>query len=222
MGCHVAVEPWIVRSCPLRSQLISGTHTSAIIVLACVDGRGIFTYINAGRPGSVSNSYTYRHSVMCQEVASGEWLAHLPRTIEGVSVTPFVMADSVFPLEPACIKCYEIGQPSYRRSFNYSLIRIRRVVEQAFGRLKGWWKIMDGRCMVNDPVFARHVSMVCCTFHNVCERHNYAFEPSWLQEERAYIETAPTILQVTAVVRSASSVREAIARHIHHHRPAPQ
>ena len=30
----------------------------AIIVLACVDARGIFTYVNAGRPGSVGDSYT--------------------------------------------------------------------------------------------------------------------------------------------------------------------
>ena len=36
----------------------------AIIVLACVDARGIFTYVNAGRPGSVGDSYTYRHSLL--------------------------------------------------------------------------------------------------------------------------------------------------------------
>ena len=29
---------------------------TAIIVLACVDARGIFTYVNAGRPGSVGDS----------------------------------------------------------------------------------------------------------------------------------------------------------------------
>ena len=45
----------------------------AIIVLACVDARGIFTYVNTGRPGSVGDSYTYR-LVFCFEklqVASG-------------------------------------------------------------------------------------------------------------------------------------------------------
>ena len=70
---------------------------------------------------------------------------------------PFVVSDSFsLPLEPTCIKCYEIGQPPYRRSLNYSLICTRMVVEQAFDRLKGHWKIMDGRCKLNDPVFARH------------------------------------------------------------------
>ena len=48
-------------------------------------------------------------------------------------------------------------------------------MDQAFGRLKGRWKIMDGQCMLSIPVFARHVAMVCCRLHNVCERDNCAY-----------------------------------------------
>ena len=33
----------------------------AIIILGCVDGRGIFTYVNAGRHGSVGDSWFSRH-----------------------------------------------------------------------------------------------------------------------------------------------------------------
>ena len=124
---------------------------TAIIVLACVDA-GVFTYVNAGRPGSVGDSYTYRHSIMFQKIASGEWLAHSPRTIAGVNVKTFIVADSAFPLASTCMKCYEVGQPAYRCRFNYSLIHTRRVVEQAFGRLKGRWKKMDGKCTLKDPV----------------------------------------------------------------------
>jgi len=39
-------------------------HFTAIIVLGRVDARGIFTYVNAGRPGSVGDSYMYRHSLL--------------------------------------------------------------------------------------------------------------------------------------------------------------
>ena len=60
--------------------------------------------------------------------------------------------------------------------------------------------------MLNDPVFARHVAMICSGLHNVCERHNCTFEPGWLPEESSYIEPTPTNLQVTAVVSSASTV----------------
>ena len=69
----------------------------AFIVLACMDARGIFTYVNAGRPGSVADSYTYRRSLMFWKIASGEWLAHSPRKISGVNVKPFIVADSAFP-----------------------------------------------------------------------------------------------------------------------------
>ncbi len=31
----------------------------AMLVLGCVDARGIFTYVNAGRPGSVGDSYAF-------------------------------------------------------------------------------------------------------------------------------------------------------------------
>ena len=34
---------------------------------------------------------------------------------------------------------------------------------------------MDGQCMLSIPVFARHVAMVCCRLHNVCERDNCAY-----------------------------------------------
>ena len=124
---------------------------------------------------------------MYEKVARKEWLAHSPRTISGVNVKPFVVADAAFPLDPTCLKCYDVVQAPYQRSFNYSWIRTRRVVEQAFGRLKGRWKIMDGRCSLRDPVFARQVAVVCCGLHNICKRHQCAFKEGWLPDEGAYV-----------------------------------
>ena len=96
-----------------------------------------------------------------------------------VNVKPFIVTDSAFPLASTCMKCHEIGQPAYRHSFNYSLIRTSRVVEQAFGQLKGRWKIMDGKCSLKDPVFVRRVAVVCCALHNNCERHQCIRLASW-------------------------------------------
>ena len=61
----------------------------ALIVLACVDARGIFTSVNAGRPGSVGDSYTYKHSEIYKRIKQGEWLGLTQRTIEGVTIKPF-------------------------------------------------------------------------------------------------------------------------------------
>ena len=195
----------------------------AIIVLACVDARGIFTYINAGRPGSVGDSYTFRHSSLFQKIANGEWLSHPPKMLGGVNVKPYIVADAAFPLSATVMKCYDANQPSQRRSFNYSLIRTRRVVEQAFGRLKGRWKIMDGRCSLNDPTFVRQVAVVCCALHNICERHQCPFEQGWLPDENAYdCSTTPSSQHATAIIGSGAQVRDALAGFIHRTRPAPQ
>ena len=163
-------------------------HFMAIIVLGCVDARGIFTYVNAGRPGSVGDSYTYRSSSLYTNILNGKWLTECtPRLVDGSNIKPFLAADSAFPLSSTIMKCYDdFSLPHWKRSFNYSLIRTRRVVEQAFGRLKGRWKIVD-KCTLNDPVFARRVAIVCCALHNICERHQCPFEESWLPEPSACI-----------------------------------
>ena len=175
-------------------------HFNAIIVLGYVDARGIFTYVNVGQPGSVGDSYTFRHSALYQKVTSGEWLAHSPQTIEGVQVNPFLVANAAFPLAATYMKCYEgSGLPPHKHSINYSLIRTRRVVQQAFGRLKGRWKVMDGHCKISDSVFVRRVAMVCCGLHNVCERHQCPFEPGWRPDQSAYVDTTPASLQANVV-----------------------
>ena len=134
----------------------------AILVLACVDAREIFPYVHAERPGSVGDSYAFRHSPLYEKIHSGEWLAHTSTLIEGVHVKPFLVADAAFPLDSTCMKCYTDTGPmsDYKHSSNYSLIRMRRVVEQAFGRLKGRWRIMDSPCKVKNSVLVRKVAMV--------------------------------------------------------------
>ena len=73
------------------------------------------------------------------------------------------------------MKCYDGSHlPHWKGSFNNSMIRNRHVVEQAFGHLKGRWKVMDG-CNLNDTIFTSRVALVCCALHNVCERHQCPF-----------------------------------------------
>ena len=64
-------------------------------------------------------------------------------------------------------------------------------MEQAFGRLKGRWRIMDGPCKVSNPVLVRKVAIVCCALYYICERIRCPFEPVWLPEESAYVHTTP-------------------------------
>ena len=73
-------------------------HFTAIIVLVCVDGRRIFTYVNAGRPGSVGDFYTYRYSLLWQKIRNKEWLDGASETVKGHAVKPYLVVDLAFPL----------------------------------------------------------------------------------------------------------------------------
>ena len=76
---------------------------------------------------------------------------------------------------------------------------------------------MDGKCSLKDPLFGRQGAVVCCTPHNMCERHQCPFEPGWLPDESAYINIMPPNLQVTIVIRPTANVQESLARYIHSH-----
>lgn len=158
--------------------------------------------------------------MLFQKIRNKEWLNGTPDTVEDHSVEPYLVADSAFSLSCTTMKCYDVIHLSHwKRSFNHNLIHTHHVVEQAFGRLKGRWKVIDG-CYLNDLILASRVALVCCALHNVCERHQCPFEDSWLPDPSAYT-SGTTAQQSTVVIGSASSLRDILARYIHHTRPAP-
>ena len=73
---------------------------------------------------------------------------------------------------------------SLEHAYNYAHVRTRRVVENAFGRLKGRWQ-MSRSSQMNDPNFHTDCTLVCCALHNCRERHNDPFEDDWLPQPAA-------------------------------------
>ena len=81
--------------------------------------------MNAGRPGSVGDSYTYRYSLLRQKISNKKWLDGASETVRGHAVKPYLMVDSAFPLSCSTLmKCYDESHlPHWKRSFNYCVIR---------------------------------------------------------------------------------------------------
>ena len=71
------------------------------ILSCCADARGIFTSVNSG---SVGDTYTFKHSVLWQNITSGKCLSALPEQIGSVAANPFLVADAAFSLSPTCMK----------------------------------------------------------------------------------------------------------------------
>ena len=87
----------------------------------------------------------------------------------GKTVKPFIVADAAFALSERVMKCFDTLSPTPEQfNFNYALIRTRRVVDCAFGRLKGRFPIL-WRSRLQNHVFASDVATVCCGLHNFVE-----------------------------------------------------
>ena len=101
--------------------VVRGINTLWLLLFWDVyNARGIFTYVNAGQPGSIGDSYTYRHSILSEKLGNGEWLKHSPKGIEGCNVRPFLVADVAFALASKMRKCYDdsTALDPFKRSFN--------------------------------------------------------------------------------------------------------
>ena len=98
--------------------------------------------------------------------------------IGGKIVRPFIVADSAFPLLPNMLKCYE-PPPAHDTPeffFNSLVIRARRVVENAFGRLKGRWRLLLKATNLRDPDFLADCTVLSCLLHNYCQHNNQTFD----------------------------------------------
>ena len=190
---------------------------SSILIVGCVDARGIFPNINAGRLGSVGDAFAFNRSELCARMADGRWGDEPARVIRGQDVRPYLVGDAAFALTSKLMKCFDNGNlTNTQQSFNYSVIRTGRVVEQAFGRLKGRWHVLVDN-FVRDPDFATDLALVCCALHNVCERVLCPFEDSWIPKDPIPIACGnAAIVPIIVPLVPALMMRNALAGRVHH------
>ena len=154
----------------------------AMLVLATVDARGIFTYVHAGTAGCVGDAGVFGQTLLKTKIERGEWLPHAAgKDVSGVFVRPYLVADAAFAFSTTMMKGFN-GHPAegtLEHAYNYAHIRTRRVVENAFGVLKARFPVLGGKCNLNDVEFMRDVTVLCCALHNMCARHKDPWEPHW-------------------------------------------
>jgi len=148
--------------------------------------RGTFTSVTVGQPGSVGDGATFNRSKLKRKLERGELLPRhgftrrfryqAGRRRVRVSVRPFIVADAAFALAPYMMKSFD-DAPRYtlENSYTYCHIRTRRVVENAFGRLKGRFRVLK-QAKLNNPMWLMRITKVCCALHNMCERYNSPYE----------------------------------------------
>ena len=86
----------------------------------------------------------------------------------GESVAPYLLADGGYPNLPWLITVFpghDTDLSTSQRRFNFAHSSARTVIERAFGRLKGRWRILMSK-LRHKVEFVPAIIMCCVTLHN--------------------------------------------------------
>lgn len=101
---------------------------------------------------------------------------------------PIILCDQAFPLSENMQKPYANAFPGTpEAAFNYNLSKTRRIVENAFGRLKARFRFINKR-MESELDTSVLAIKACCVLNNVCEDFRDGVDPRW--EEAVAVHNA--------------------------------
>lgn len=108
------------------------------------------------------------------------------RIFHGHPIPFMLLADPAYPRLPWLLKGYTSRQGGLSReeeSFNVYHSSGRNVVEHAFGRLKGRWRVTLKRADIYYK-FMPTVIAAACILHNFCEQRSESTRDAWLMDVR--------------------------------------
>uniref|UniRef100_A0A8D0GQE7 DDE Tnp4 domain-containing protein n=1 Tax=Sphenodon punctatus TaxID=8508 RepID=A0A8D0GQE7_SPHPU len=144
-----------------------GYHS--IVLQAIVDANGLFTDVFAGFHGGAHNSAVMHASPFFKKKNSGNFFSNPILEINGMNVSPVIIADPAYTCLPWLMKPYPRNQLNAdTERFNNILTRARQVVERSFGRLKSRWRSLGG-IIEMQPERVAELAVTACVLHNVCE-----------------------------------------------------
>ena len=155
-GCHVP----ILAPDYCQTDYLDRNHTHSVNLMAICDAAKKFTYCFAGYPGSVHDQRVFSNSAMGQAVENSS-LQHFPSTYY------HIVGDSAFQLQQHVMVpykdtgCLTVTQMNY----NKKLSQTRRIIENAFGFLKGRFrrlKRLECKLARIPPTI-----IACCVLHNL-------------------------------------------------------
>ena len=178
-GCHVGVVP----PHDIQSDYINRKMYHSMNIMAVATDALKFTFVSAGECGRHHDSFVFKNTELWQKVMEGDQNDYFS------SKNFHLIGDSAFELHEHLLVPY--AQPRTRdltrteKNFNTRLSRARACIENAFGFLKGRFRIL--KYQVNgDLDKAAKIMMACCVLHNICLddssdetlRNLIEFEPS--------------------------------------------
>ncbi|XP_070071559.1 putative nuclease HARBI1 isoform X2 [Drosophila takahashii] len=210
-GCHIEIKPTEAET----TDHFNYKGWYSIVLFACVDYR--FIYANVGCPGRCNDSLIYRKSDLRQIVESSSLLHEKEKDICGTKVPLLLIGDSAFKFSPNLMKPYLFSTSAsvQQKTFNIHLSRARRVVENAFGHLKARFRRI-GKGLDCRPKNNAAIIICCCILHNLLNTKNSNINESWNLDQNRHRPQPDESNTSSDFVRSAETIRRAIADHFLH------
>ena len=127
-----------------RVDYFSRKQRYTINTQAVVGANLMFLHIATGYPGSLHDARILRLSNLCTRAEREEILKTPSKIIDGFSVRPLLLSDSAYPMTLWQVKpfSFTLNLTEREKLFNKHLSLARVIVEQAFGVLKGRFRIL--------------------------------------------------------------------------------
>jgi hypothetical protein len=144
----------------------------ASLLLAVCDIKMRFIYVNAGAPACVGDAGLFQRSRLGHLIREGLLTtADVTLYFEDAGVEkifPYLVGDAAFPLGRHMMKAIDPvpADDTPEKAFNTRILLARRVIERAFGRLKGRWAFCRRNTFWNSLDFCREAIEACCGLHN--------------------------------------------------------
>ena len=151
-----------------RVDYFSRKQRFSINTQAVVRANLMFLHIATGYPGSLHDARILGLSNLYTRAEREEILKTPSKVIEGVSLRPLLLIDSAYPMTLWQVKpfSFTLNLTKREKLFNKHLSSARVIVEQAFGVLKGCFRILLKRIDIGLENTVKTI-ITCCVLHNI-------------------------------------------------------
>ena len=184
-GKHIRIK------CPKKSGSAYYNYKGyfSIVLMACADADGLFTFISVGDYGRNSDGRVIKSCGFFQALIEDQLnippSAVLPNDESNATFPMFFLGDEAFPLHKNIMRPYPRRTlTNAKRIFNYRLSRARKSVECSFGMLVSKFRIFETQIDC-EPDKVVHIVKAACILHNFIRKHDGRFLNSNEQDARA-------------------------------------
>ena len=154
-------------------------HKYTITNMGFVAHNKRFLDLTCNAPGSTHDSRLLKRSKIYQDIQAGLVLPNIHLELDGDlgSIPLVTIGDTAFSQHEWLLKAFPTTQNVKKRYFNTKLCGARVVTENAYGMLKGRFRILY-RCEAKLRN-VKYIIMACVLLHNLCIARKDPCNPRW-------------------------------------------